>query len=285
MLAIVVPTTSDRREVYGEFLDAWQPLIEKHDAFLVTIFDGDDQYLLAQNGDERTAKDLLGKNADLISKKDTACKNLGLYYLTKYPMLETIIILDDDVRPIGDTIQDHLDILRQPVATSWLSTASEYMRGFPYGIRLEAHVALSHGVWEGVPDFDAPTQLVKGINHLVEYPKVIVPKNVLFPMCGMNIAITREALPYLYFAPPWREMARCDDIFAGINLKREFDQRGLAVATGYARVRHDRASNVFTNLHKEGLFIKLNETYWTGDNSHEYFREYESKLKRWQKLF
>jgi reversibly glycosylated polypeptide/UDP-arabinopyranose mutase len=157
------------------------------------------------------------------------------------------------------------------------------MRGFPYGIRDEATVALSHGVWEGVPDFDAPTQLVNGV-HDVYFPKIIVPQGVLFPMCGMNVAVTREAIPYLYFAPPWREMGRCDDIFGGINLKRDFDKLGLAVATGYARVRHDRASNVFSNLHKEGLFIKLNETYWTGDNSHEYFAEYESKLKRWQEL-
>lgn len=283
MLVVVTPTIKSRQAVYDEFVRSWSHLFNKHNVLFVTVWDGDNQHIEDSNGFVMTTEQIMGKDSDLIAVRDGSCKNLGLVYASKHTNCTEVLILDDDVRPIGDTIQDHLDILGKKVATSWLSTASEYMRGFPYGIRDEATVALSHGVWEGVPDFDAPTQLVNGV-HDVYFPKIIVPQGVLFPMCGMNVAVTREAIPYLYFAPPWREMGRCDDIFGGINLKRDFDKLGLAVATGFARVRHDRASNVFSNLHKEGLFIKLNETYWTGDNSHEYFAEYELKLKRWQEL-
>jgi len=283
MLVVVTPTIKSRQPVYDEFVRSWAELFKKHNVLFVTVWDGDNQHIEDSNGVEMTTEQIMGKDSDLIAVRDGSCKNLGLVYAMKYTDCTEVLLLDDDVRPIGDTIQDHLDILRQTVATSWLSTASEYMRGFPYGIRNEATVGLSHGVWEGVPDFDAPTQLVKGV-HDVYFPKVIVPKGVLFPMCGMNVAVTREAMPYLYFAPPWNEMGRNDDIFGGINLKREFDKLGLAVATGYARVRHDRASNVFSNLHREGLFIKLNETYYLGDTSHPYFEEYHSKLKRWQNV-
>lgn len=283
MLVVVTPTIKSRQPVYDEFIRSWAELFRKHNVLFVTVWDGDNQHIEDSNGAKMTTEQIMGKDSDLIAVRDGSCKNLGLVYALKHTDCTEVLILDDDVRPIGDTIQDHLDILRQPVATSWLSTASEYMRGFPYGIRNEAVVALSHGVWEGVPDFDAPTQLIKGV-HDVYFPKIIVPKGVLFPMCGMNVAVIREALPYLYFAPPWNEMARCDDIFGGINLKRDFDKIGLAVATGFARVRHDRASNVFSNLHREGLFIKLNETYYQGDTSHPYFDEYHSKLKRWHNV-
>lgn len=283
-MAVIVPTTQDRMNVFNTFMDAWHDLLNKHNAKVLIIFDGDKQHLLTGEGEEVTAESLLGDDADLIYSHDTACKNLGLAYCAKHPEIDRIIILDDDVRPTGDPIQDHLDVLGKPVATSWFSTASEYMRGFPYGIRNEAEVALSHGVWTGVPDFDAPTQLIKGV-HDVYFPKAIIPKGTLFPMCGMNLGLTRKALPYLYFAPPWHEMSRCDDIFGGIMLKRAFDDNGLAVATGYATVNHERASNVFSNLHKEGLFIKLNETFFKGDISHPYFSEYLPKYHRWNVMF
>lgn len=288
MLAVITPTTKDRGRVFGEFHDSWADLFKKHNALIITVFDGDKQYLLTSDGVEETAETLLSDDKDLIYTHDTACKNLGLAYVLKRTNVDKVLILDDDVRPIGDPIQDHLSILGQKTPLSWMTTMYPYPRGMPYSIRDEAEVTVSHGVWDGVPDLDAPTQLVNGVTDYY-FPKFIVPKDILIPFCGMNVMLDRKAIPYLYFAPPYKgeheHFNRADDIFGGIMLKRKLDNVGQTIATGYARVRHDRASNVFSNLHKEALFIKLNESFWKGDTEHPYFIEYLEKYARWQSLF
>lgn len=133
-----------------------------------------------------------------------------------------------------DPIQSHLDALDRRVPLSWMNTAHDtdlYVRGVPYGVRDESPVMLSHGVWVGVPDFDGETQLKlekacrdccgegklpdvpgyrcgrcngtgkEGVPHSLPYYVGPVPRGVLFPLCGMNVMVRAEALPYLYFAP------------------------------------------------------------------------------------
>lgn len=271
--AIVLPTIRDIRP----FMKAWQPLFDKHDVELLVVYDG--KVPKVRN---ETVNTLMGEYADCISNFNGGIRNLGFAYIAKYlPDVEYIITLDDDEVPIGDPIQDHLDALNRRVPISWMSTASEYMRGFPYGVRDEAEVVLSHGVWEGVADWDAPTQLVKGSHHPLEFYKGPIPKGIYYPMCSMNLAFKRCMLRYIFHAPWALGVNRFDDIFAGITSKREIDKHGWAVVTGYARVNHQRASNVFTNLKNEAPGIELNETFWKGDESHEYFTIYRQKLKLW----
>jgi reversibly glycosylated polypeptide/UDP-arabinopyranose mutase len=163
------------------------------------------------------------------------------------------------------------------------------MRGFPYGLRDEAEVVLSHGVWDNVADWDAPTQLVLGSKRPVTFPKMPIPKGVLYPMCGMNIAFKRKMLPHMYQAPflvnkDGTGIGRVDDILCGIYSKKEIDKMGCAAVTGYARVFHERASNVFKNLKLEAASIELFEQAAVGDESHDYFKVYKPKLKMWQKF-
>jgi reversibly glycosylated polypeptide/UDP-arabinopyranose mutase len=274
-IAVVVPTIRDMQP----FMQAWTPLFEKHDVELLVVYDGE-----VPKVRNETVNTLMGEYKDCIVNFNGGVRNLGFAYVAKFLLdVEVIITLDDDEVPINDPIQDHLDALNQRVPVSWMSTASEYMRGFPYGIRDEAEVVLSHGVWEGVADWDAPTQLVQG-NHPVEFPKMPIPKGIYFPMCIMNVAFKRKMLPYMYQAPPIPEMniGRADDIFCGILAKREIDKQGWAAVTGYARVNHQRASNVYSNLNKEAKTIELMETFWQGDESHPYFEIYREKLEQWQ---
>jgi reversibly glycosylated polypeptide/UDP-arabinopyranose mutase len=227
----------------------------------------------------------MGKYASCLTNFNGGIRNLGFAYIARHmPKVETIITLDDDTLPIGDPIQDHLDALNQRVPISWMSTASEYMRGFPYGVRDEAEVVLSHGVWEGVADWDAPTQLVKGSHRPVDFPKCPIPKGIYFPMCIMNVGFKRKMLPWMFQAPPAPDMniGRSDDIYCGILAKREIDKQGWAAVTGYARVRHERASDVYKNLNVEAKTIELMESFWKGDESHPYFKLYREKLKTWQ---
>lgn len=289
MLAVIVPTVHPSRgEVYKRFMESWSDLFLKHDVYLITIYDGEEPQILTSDGHEDSAETLLGTDSDLIYNRTTAVKNLGLAYFMKRTEIENVLILDDDVRPIGDPIADHLKIIGQKTPLSWMTTMYPYPRGMPYKVRDEATVTVSHGVWEGVPDLDAPTQLVNGVTDY-SFPQFIVPKSTLIPFCGMNVMLSRQAVPYLYFAPPWSAegevMNRNDDIWGGIMLKRSLDDTNQAMATGYSKILHERASNVYDSLIREALFIKLNETFFEGDVSHPYFQEYLNKAERWQKLW
>jgi reversibly glycosylated polypeptide / UDP-arabinopyranose mutase len=286
-IAIVIPTI--RPDSFIKFVDTWRPLFDKHEVELVTVFDGPDPVVTHGYDFAKTysVKEIMGKYAGAIVKQNGGVRNLGFAYIAKYlPEVEIIITLDDDTKPIGDPIQDHLNILKSKVPISWMSTASEYMRGFPYKIRDEAEVVLSHGVWENVADWDAPTQLVKGSHRKVDFPKMPVPKGIYFPMCIMNVGFKRKMLPFMYQAPPAYEMniGRTDDIYCGILAKREIDKNGWAAVTGYARIWHERESNVYKNLNLEAKTIELMEGFWQGDESHPYFKIYRDKLNTWQKF-
>ena len=105
-------------------------------------------------------------------------------------------------------------------------------------------------------------------------------------MCGMNLAFKRKLLPYLYWAPmgPKVGIDRFADIWAGICAKREMDKRKWAVMTGYAKVKHEKISNVLVNLVKESRGIFLNESFWLGIEEDPYFKLYEEKRKRWEEF-
>ena len=283
MIAVCVPTW--RPELYAKtFLPAWKELLIRHDVILLTTYDADKAEDIRLNN-IGTAKQIMGKNVDLIYPRNAGHKLLAFYYIHKYiPEVSHIICLDDDVKPVGDTIRDHINALEMRVPVSWMPIADIYTRGFPYGIRDEAEVVLSHGVWEGVPDIDAPTQLIIGDKPKVNYYKITIPKGVFYPMSEMNIAFKRKLLPYMYFAPTCDGVYGADDIWAGIESKKVIDREGWAVVTGYSRVYHERASNKFEILIKQGKFIKYNETYWKQEPDDPYFKIYREKRERWEKL-
>lgn len=284
-IAVVVPTIrtdSTRVDRTASFLEAWKDLFVKHDVEIVLVVDGETPFI------EHNAQKV-DIQSDLVANFCAGVRQLGFLYVAKYlPEVEYIVTLDDDTTPIGDPIQDHIDALNRKVPISWLSTASDYMRGFPYAVRKEAPVMLSHGVWEGVYDWDAPSQLLKQ-DVEVEFYKGVVPKGIFFPMCGMNIAFRRDAIPYIYFAPvgKFKGAERFDDIFGGILVAKKFAELGYGIVTGYARVLHDRASNVFNSLEKEAVGIKHNEEFWKDvDNyeGHPFFQELRDKATAWYEL-
>lgn len=282
-IAIVVPTI--RPQSYLNFLSDWASIFRKHEITMVAVYDGKNPTVHRELFPGLIANKVMGKYASSLTNFNAGIRNLGFAYVAKFmPEIEYIITLDDDEKPIGDPIQDHIDALNKRVPISWMSTASEYTRGFPYGVREEAEVVLSHGVWEGVADWDAPTQLVKGAHQPIEFYKGPIPKGIYYPMCSMNLAFKRKMLPYIFHAPKALGLARNNDIMAGILSKREIDKRGWAAVTGFARVLHERESNVFKNLQNEAREIELYETFWQGDESDPYFKIYREKLKTWQEF-
>jgi hypothetical protein len=249
-IAVVIPTI--RAEQYRAFRAIWADLFHRHDITILTVYDEERKdktsVHLEAPGKSLVADigEIMGDDVDLITHRAVSVRNLGYAYIAKYlPKIDYILNLDDDELPIGDTIQDHLNIINQRVPVSWMAVGDTYTRGFPYGVRDEAEVVLSHGVWEGVADLDAQTQLDRG-NHPMAFYRMPVPKGVYFPMCGMNVMIKRCLLPHYYMAPEVLGVGRGEDIFCGILCKRVIDARGWAAVTGYARTHHIRASNALT---------------------------------------
>jgi len=275
-IAVVLPTI--RPETVPVFLDAWQPLFDKHNVEFVLVVDGEIPYILHNNG-------VTYMKSDLISNFCAGVRQLGFLYIAKaLPDVEYIITLDDDETPIGDPIQDHVNALDMKVPISWMSTASDYMRGFPYAVREEAPVMMSHGVWEGNYDWDAPSQLLKK-DKKVDFYKGVIPKGIFAPICGMNLAFRREALPYIYFAPvgQYKGAERFDDIWMGLEVIKSFAELNWGIVTGYAKVLHLRASNVFFNLEKEAIGIRKNEDYWKGEYD-EWYKEFIIRREKWYEL-
>lgn len=291
----VVPTI--RPEKIPAFRAAWDRLFRKHDVKLVVVTDGDDpvaEYVLpnghvsitwsqCERSDERRG---------LFCRRTDAVRNLGfLLASTQYP--DYVLTLDDDVHPLTaepDPIEKHLEALSQRVPISWMNTAMDdrqfanrdnvekmpYLRGFPYKIREEAPVMASHGVWFNVPDFDGKTQLELSnggkdpLPYSLPYFHGPVPRGCYFPVCGMNLMVHRDALPYLYFAPMgadsgFPDLHRFADIWMGILLKRHFDRLGWALYTGASVVDHTRASDPHKNVELEKLGMEWNEMFWQAE--------------------
>lgn len=292
-IAVVVPTC--RPDRIAAFHAAWREQFSQHACkVLVVRDDTPDGEVWMDGGVVSNASDALGDCVDIVPRQSPACRCIGFAYIARQmPEVDVVVTLDDDVEPLGDTIGDHLNALSRRVPVSWLSSTldgSPYMRGFPYAVRDEAPAWVSHGVWQGIPDLDAPTQLVTGATPAVDYYRGPVPKGIYFPVCGMNLAFVREALPLMYWAPArrLRGAERFDDIWMGIPLIRDLAEAGAALVTGYAQCVHTRLSNVFKNLEQEARGIGINEGFWGGapqtPDVAEFFLDYAAARARWKAL-
>ena len=321
---IVCVTPTCRPESHAAFVAAWRPLFERHAVTLVTVWDGDNPTVDVQFPDGKgyplgTFLDTTGAKRDLYCRRTDAVRNIG-FVVAASMKPDFVVTFDDDVRPViydenwdayfkgnidsdqftsehgpHDPIAAHLDALSKRVPLGCMNTAhagSEYLRGVPYGIRDEAPVMLSHGVWVGTPDFDGETQLAMercphcnngvitherdmssdrkcdhcrgtgksstGVPKSLPYFVGPIPRGVLFPFCGMSAMIRREALPYFYYAPMgpdsgFPDLHRFSDIFAGIAIKQKFDRLGWACYSGQSVVLHGRASDAKKNFQQERL--------------------------------
>lgn len=321
--SIVCVTPSIRPEQMESFRKAWAHLFKKHEVTLITVWDGDDPQVEYRNPDGKAVDwtDVRYSDTeyrDLLCRKTDAIRNLGFVEAARVINPDRILTLDDDVVPPAgsDPIQEHLDVLTRHVPISWMNTAlldfpqragdqkwlelTPYLRGFPYDIRYEAPVKVSHGVWVNVPDFDGRTQLELGkcscnkgivpkhggtvsdvpcqkcggtgydgckLPYSLPYFRGPVPKGCYFPFCGMNVMVHKDALPYLYFAPMGPDsgvegLNRFADIWCGLTLKRQMDALGWAIYTGASTILHTRASDPFKNVEQEKLGIEWNEKMW-----------------------
>lgn len=300
---IVVPTI--REESIQRFLDLWKA--EFADQVVIVVednpektFDLGSSKVIHYSWREVDAE--MGDDADLIPRRSDGVRSFGFLKALDHDP-DMIVTLDDDCYPDDDRfLETHWSNL-QGVGRedAWVSTIGGWKpRGVPFtGRERAAPIALSHGLWSNVPDLDAPTQLAwQETEEKVELVDQVIPRGKFFPMCGMNLAFRPELVSCLYFLKmgEGQPFDRFGDIWAGIFAKRVLDHLGLGVWSGRPVVRHDRASDVWTNLAKEMTGLKVNETMWravdavvlTSSTPADCYRELADKLvldgPYWQEL-
>lgn len=81
----------------------------------------------------------------------------------------------DDVQVAKDpsgkdinALEQHIKNLLTPSTPFFFNTlydpyrdGADFVRGYPFSLREGVPTAVSHGLWLNIPDYDAPTQLVK----------------------------------------------------------------------------------------------------------------------------
>ncbi len=213
---------------------------------------------------------------------------------------ENILTLDDDCYPTRTEdglkydgaafISEHMKQLNYGVR--WFNTLNSVKpRGIPfYNLGDRQNVIVNHGLWTKTLDYDAPFQLANPIPEEFSFDSRTVPRGQYFPMCGMNVMWKAPATVLMYhllmgqtiikndkpLAPgdgwykdvngdPKTEKLPFDrfgDIWCGIFMKKIADDLDCSVRTGMPYIRHERASNPFTNLRKEANGIEVNENLW-----------------------
>jgi hypothetical protein len=272
---VVVPTA--REASLAGFLDAWQH--ELSDATVVVVEDGPERTFAVTGANVQhfawcDIDEQLGDAAWIIPRGSGCVRSFGCWIAHQmHP--DMIVALDDDTRPDAANpgfLNSHWARLQSAVDPAWVSTLDAASpRGVPYfATDREPAVVLNHGLWSGVPDFDAATQLLASrVEISAQWSDQTIPRGRYFPMCSMNIAWRTEFTAAMYFLLMGPEYAfdRFGDIWGGVLAKRVADHLGLAVNSGSPAIRHERASNVFSNLAKESRGLAVNETFWRAVDS------------------
>lgn len=232
----------------------------------------------------------LGDKEWIIPRRSDTVRSYG--YLKAYQAgYKYILTLDDDCYPPSEVdgltydasgfIKEHM---RQLTSRSrWFNTLNSVKpRGIPfYNVGKSADVIVNHGLWTNVLDYDAPYQLANPIKEQFSFDNRVVPAGLYFPMCGMNVMWRADVTILMYHLLMGKRKAmlpnvegvdgdglvklpfdRFGDIWCGVLMKKVADAMGYMVTTGMPYIRHERASNPFTNLKKEANGIEVNEDFW-----------------------
>ncbi|XP_075660478.1 putative UDP-arabinopyranose mutase 1 [Castanea sativa] len=146
-----------------------------------------------------------------------------------------------------NALAQHIQNLLTPSTPLFFNTlydpyrdGADFVRGYPFSLREGVSTAISHGLWLNIPDYDAPTQLVKPHERNSGYVDAV---NVWDEPCFRQ-----------------RTDWTCnDDMWAGRCAKVICDHLNLGVKTGLPYIWHSKASNPFVNLKKEYKGIYLQE--------------------------
>lgn len=107
--------------------------------------------------------------------------------------------------PSGEDInalEQHIRNLLTPSTPDFFNTlydpyrpGADFVRGYPFSMREGKPTAVSHGLWLNIPDYDAPTQMVKPMERNERYVDAVmtIPK---VGQAGAGLLVSRIVLVY-----------------------------------------------------------------------------------------
>jgi hypothetical protein len=241
-----------------------------------------------------TLQELDAQGFKCFSRKDSAIRSYGFLLSEVYANLcnsflngnhpdnHVIYTLDDDCMPINDIgesrtsfFTSHLNNLYKFMP--WSSTVPGIrLRGIPYYTCFSAadssvsyNMVMSMGTWKGIPDFDATQRLSIGSKaESTELPlplaSIAAHPDVMYPICGMNLAFKASMLPVALFAPMGTASSykRFDDIWFGVFAQAVLSLSKRNWCYGPPVINHTRLSLAMDCLTAEAPGISLNESVW-----------------------
>ncbi len=273
-VAIVVPTIRENSII--DFLRVWENDFSEHVVIIVEDNPERTFQIAGKNIRHLCWRDIdadLGHHSWIIPRRTDCIRSYG--YLKAYQEgVDMILTLDDDCYPQGDDFvgQHYRKLSSKATQPAWVSTGrGPFPRGMPYLLQnRDPECLISHGLWSGIPDLDAVTQLMNArLNQTFDPVEQVIPRGTFFPMCGMNLAFKPSVAPAMYFLLMGRDWPydRFGDIWCGIFVKKICDHLGFAIRSGQPVVEHKRASSVWANLRKESSAYEVNETLWQAVDS------------------
>ncbi len=309
---IVVPTI--RENSINDFLAAWEKQFKDYTIIVIEDNPQKSFNINKPNVIHFAWEDIdneLKDNSWIIPRRTDCIRSYGYYKAYKLGA-DVIITLDDDCFPLDDDfVKTHVSKLVRGNENAWESTLENIKpRGVPYlNLNRSNECLLNHGLWEGIADYDAITQLnLSRLDLKPEWEDKTIPRGKYFPMCGMNLSWKRELTFAMYFMLMGKdyEYDRFGDIWSGIIVKKILDHLNFAVNSGTPAIMHKRASDVWQNLRKELPGLKVNEIFWQAidkivltkttikdcylqiaeklDLEGEYFKKLKVAMKTWVKI-
>lgn len=102
------------------------------------------------------------------------CYDKPLRCSAKNPSGEDINALEQHIKNLlSPSTPDFFNTLYDPYAPG-----ADFVRGYPFSMREGKLTAVSHGLWLNIPDYDAPTQMVKPMERNKRYVDAVmtIPK-------------------------------------------------------------------------------------------------------------
>jgi hypothetical protein len=239
---------------------------------------------------EKWLKDFL-KLAEVIPFNSDNRRNIG-FLMAAQQGAEIIISIDDDNYPTDQDFYGYHSIVGTQQTTKaahsangWFNPCSLlefsngrmiYPRGFPFSRRWKdrttyttdtGRIVLNLGLWIGVPDADALTNLNEPVNSmgLNSNQQVMLAPGVYSPLNTQNTAFHRSILPCYYYILMGQKIEglildRYGDIWSGYFAKKVIDQVGHRVTIGKPLTHHRRnLHNLFDDLKAELTGMILTE--------------------------
>ncbi|XP_002993064.2 UDP-arabinopyranose mutase 1 [Selaginella moellendorffii] len=212
----------------------------------------------------------------------SACRSFGfLVSKARYVVsfLEDVVPAKDlGSGELLDAVEQHLANLRSKATPYYFNTLYDphradsvgFVRGYPFSLRLGVTTVMSHGLSLGLPDYDAPTAIVKPHERTQRYVDAVVtiPKGSLFPLSGSNVAFDRRLIgPCMLLRlgiggqdslfSGSSSSTSVDDVWAGLCAKVVADHLGFGVKTGVPYVWRGPDSSFSSNGATAGALASL----------------------------